>query len=270
MSPMSTLRPGAFLLLVVTLLAAAAPWITPHDPTRAVVDSIGLPLPPHAAHPCGTDELGRDVCARLLYGARTTLLIAASATAMALLFGTCIGLVAGYFGGVVDALLMRGTDVVLAFPVLLLAIALAALTEPGLGSMLTVITLVSWTGIARAVRSEVLALRTRDFVTAALALGATTPAIVLRHLLRNVAATVVALGALTTSTTVLLEAALSYLGLGIPVPHPSWGRMVGDSQLYFTIAPWLMFFPGTAIVLTVVAFNFIGHGLMSDDNRRAR
>jgi len=261
---LSLLRwPGAGLLGLVILLTIAAPWLTPHDPVRAVADSIGAPMAPHAAHPCGTDELGRDVCARLLYGGRTTLFIAGSATSIALLLGTCIGLTAGYRGGWLDAILMRATDVVLAFPLLLLAIALAAILEPGLGSMLVVIAMVSWTGIARAVRSEVLTLRERDYVTAARALGATAPAVIGRHLLRNALPTIAVLGALNTSTTVLLEAALSYLGLGVPVPHPSWGRMVGDSQLYFTIAPWLMFFPGIAIVVTVAAFNFVGHGLLA-------
>lgn len=258
---------GLTMLAVLVAVVAGGPLLIAHGPLRVAADSIGLPLPPQALYPCGTDELGRDVLARLLYGGRTTLLIAFSATLGALLLGTIVGLSSGYVGGWVDAVLMRATDVVLAFPILLLAIALAALFEPSLVSMFVVIMLVSWTGIARAVRSEVLSLRERDFVTASGALGAGAIGVIWRHLLPNALPTIAVLGALNTSNTILLESALSYLGLGVPVPLPSWGRMISDSQMYFRVAPWLMFFPGLAIVYTVAAFNFVGHGLLSASRR---
>jgi len=159
---------------------------------------------------------------------------------------------------------------VLSFPALLLAIALAALFQPGLTSIFVVIAVVSWTGVARTLRSEVLSLRQRDFVAAAHALGATPLRLIVRHLLPNVLPTILVMGALSTSNTVLLDAGLSYLGLGVPVPTPSWGRMISDSQTYYRLAPWLMVFPGLAIVYAVVAFNFFGYGLLAVLGTRER
>src|SRR5579862_3577547 len=163
---------------------------------------------------------------------------------------------------------MRVTDVVLSFPLVLLAIALGALLEPGLRSLLIVIAVVSWTGIARIVRGEILSLRERDFVSAAHALGAGPLRVMVRHLLPNVLPTIVIMAALSISSTVLLDAGLSFLGLGVPVPTPSWGRMLSDSETYFHVAPWLMVFPGVAIVYTVAAFNFLGYGLSALTQRR--
>lgn len=258
------------MLAVLVVAALAAPWLAPYDPLRAAADSFGDPLPPQLRYPLGTDELGRDVLSRLLFGARLSLLVAFVATAISVLFGATVGLCAGYFGGWVDAVLMRFTDVVLAFPLILLAIALAAFFEPGLQSLFVVIAVVSWTGVARAVRSEVLTLRQRDFVLAGRALGAGPSRLILRHVLPNVVPTIVVMGALGTSSTVLLDAGLSYLGLGIPVPAPSWGRMISDSQTYYRLAPWLMIFPGLAIVFAVTAFNLIGHGLLGARRRDAQ
>ncbi|MBP1684210.1 MAG: peptide transporter permease [Deltaproteobacteria bacterium] len=260
---------GGAMIVVLVLLAVGAPWLAPYDPLRAVSESLGEPLPPGARYMLGTDELGRDVLSRLLYGARISLLVAVVATSLTLLIGTTVGVSAGYFGGWVDTVLMRCTDVVLAFPALLLAIALAALFEPGLTAILVVITLVSWTGVARTVRGEVLSLRERDFVKAAHALGAGPVRLMVRHILPNVLPTIIVMGALSTSGTVLLDAGLSYLGLGVPVPTPSWGRMISDSQTYYRLAPWLIVCPGLAIVYAVVAFNFLGYGLLAIVSRRA-
>ena len=254
---------GAAMIAALVVLALAAPVIAPYDPYRAVADSFGEPAPPQRAHLMGTDELGRDVCSRVLYGARVSLLVAAVATTIAVVLGVTVGSCAGYVGGRTDALLMRLTDVVLAFPALLLAIALAALFEPGLTTMFVVIFIVGWTTVARTVRSEVLSLRTREFVHAAVGLGAGHLRIVTRHILPNVASTIAIMAALSTSSTVLLDAGLSYLGLGVPVPIPSWGRMISESQMYYRTAPWLMLFPGLAIVYTVAAFNFVGYGLLA-------
>jgi peptide/nickel transport system permease protein len=252
------------------LAALAAPWLAPYDPLRAVAQSIGEPLPPGGAFLLGTDELGRDVLSRLLYGARISLLVALAATAITVSIGVVIGVVAGYLGGWVDTLLMRATDVVLSFPALLLAIALAALFEPGLMTIFVVIGLVSWTGVARTVRGEVLGLRERDYVLAARALGATPGRLMISHVLPNALPTILVMGALSTSNTVLLDAGLSYLGLGVPVPTPSWGRMISDSQTYYRIAPWLMVFPGVTIVFAVIGFNLLGYGLLAWREREAR
>jgi peptide/nickel transport system permease protein len=256
------------MVALMVLGALAAPWLTPFDPLKAVAPSFGEPTPPGLPFLLGTDELGRDVLSRLLYGARVSLLVASVATTMTLVIGVAVGVSAGYAGGWVDTALMRLTDVVLAFPALLLAIALAALFEPGLATIFVVIGVVSWTGVARTVRGEVLSLRERDYVTAGRALGSSPWRLMLRHVVPNVLPTIIVMGALSTSNTVLLDAGLSYLGLGVPVPTPSWGRMISDSQTYYRLAPWLMIFPGLAIVYAVAAFNFLGYGLLARFGRR--
>jgi len=251
------------MVLSVVIIALLAPWLAPYDPLRAVADSFGEPFAPQHRYLLGTDELGRDVLSRLLFGARISLLVAAAATAMTMLIGTGVGLAAGFFGGWIDALLMRATDVVLALPDLLLALALVALIGPGLTSILVVIGLVRWAGVARTVRGEVLTLRERDFMLAATALGASPARVMIRHLLPNTLPTIIVMTALATSGAIVLDAGLSYLGLGVPVPTPSWGRMLSDSQTFYRSAPWLMVFPGIAIVYAVIAFNFLGHGLLA-------
>ena len=259
---------GGVMVALMVLAALAAPWLAPFDPLKAVAPSFGDPAPPGLPFLLGTDELGRDVLSRLLYGARVSLLVAIVATTMTLVIGVAVGVSAGYLGGWVDTALMRLTDVVLAFPALLLAIALAALFEPGLGTIFVVIGVVSWTGVARTVRGEVLSLRERDYLTAARALGSWPGRLMLRHVIPNVLPTIIVMGALSTSNTVLLDAGLSYLGLGVPVPTPSWGRMISDSQTYYRLAPWLMISPGLAIVYAVAAFNFLGYGLLARFGRR--
>ncbi|MBI4515883.1 MAG: ABC transporter permease [Deltaproteobacteria bacterium] len=259
---------GGVMVGALIALAVAAPWLAPYDPVRAVANSFGLPFSPQWAYPCGTDELGRDVLSRIVYGARISLAVAAAATALMVGIGTTVGLTAGYFGRWVDTLLMRGTDVVLAFPGLLLALALVAIIGPGVSSILIVIGLVSWPGIARTIRAEVLSLRERDFVLAATALGAAPGRLMLRHLLPNTLPTIVVMAALGSSGAIVLDAGLSFLGLGVPVPAPSWGRMLSDSQTYYRTAPWLMIFPGLAIVYAAVAFNFLGYGLLARLERR--
>ncbi len=256
------------MVLLLVFLAIAAPWLARYDPLKAVANSFGDPLPPQPPFWLGTDELGRDLLSRVLYGARISLLVAIVATSLTLVIGVTVGLCAGYFGAWVDTVLMRITDVVLSFPALLLAIALAALFEPGLTTIFVVIGVVSWTGVARTVRGEVLSLRERDFVSAARALGATPLRLIVHHILPNTLPTILVMGALSISNTVLLDAGLSFLGLGVPVPTPSWGRMISDSQTYYRIAPWLMVFPGLAIVYAVVAFNFLGYGLLAIVSRR--
>lgn len=261
---------GGTMVGVLALVAVLAPWLAPYDPLAPVADSFGNPFAPGSVFWCGTDELGRDVLSRLVFGTRLSVLVAVVATAMAMGIGVGLGAIAGFVGGWVDSALMRLTDVMLAFPALLLAVAMAALRGPGLATILVVIGLVSWTGVARTVRGEVRALRQRDYVLAAVALGASPGRILLRHLLPNVLPTIVVMAALSTCSTILLDAGLSYLGLGVPVPLPSWGRMIADSRTYYRMAPWLMLFPGLAILFAVLGFNLLGHGLLAVLSPRER
>lgn len=251
--------------MTVALVAAAllAPLLAPFDPVMPACDSFGDPRPPGGGFWLGTDELGRDVLSRILYGARLSLTVSLAATALAMGAGIAVGVAAGSLGRRGDDVLMRLADVFLSFPSVLLAIAMAALFEPGLVTLLAVIGVVSWPVVARTIRSEVLSLRQCEYVRAAEALGATRRRVARRHLLPNLAPTLVALGAVTACTTLLLDAGLSYLGLGVPVPEPSWGRMIGDSLTYFRVAPWLVVFPGLAISYAVLAFNLIGLGLLA-------
>lgn len=249
----------------VTFLALAAlfvPWLTERSPVLSSADSFGEPLPPQLAFPCGTDELGRDVCVRILYAGRISLGVAVVATAVAISMGGFVGCVAGYYGGLLDTVLMRCTEVFLAIPVLLLAIALAALFEPSTFLMLTVIGFVSWASVARAVRAEVCSLKTREFVLAANALGAGNVWILWRHILPSLRATLLSLAAVTASQSLLIDAGLSFIGLGVPPPTPSWGRMLSESQAYYRVAPWLMLFPGAMLTLAVLGFQLVGSGVI--------
>jgi len=250
------------LVGLLTIVAVAAPWLTPYDPSAIVVAEYRGPEPPGPAHPLGTDTLGRDVWARLAFGARTSLVVGALAMAMSLVIGVTIGLVAGYFGGWVDAALMWVVDLVLTMPTLLLLIVLATVLPPSLLTIPLVIGVVGWTTFARTVRGEVLSLRERDYLVAARALGASHGRILVRHLLPGVLPGVIALAALGMSGAIGLDAGLSYLGLGVPLPTPSWGRMVSEVQTYFGVAPWLVVLPGVAISLGVIGFNLVGHALI--------
>jgi ABC-type dipeptide/oligopeptide/nickel transport system permease subunit len=260
---------GLAIVLALLALALLAPWLT-GDPAAQDIDHglspRGAPLPPHAGAPLGTDALGRDVWSRLVAGAGLSLTVALGATTLSLVIGVTVGLVAGYAGGVVDAVLMRTVELVLAVPYLLLAILLAAvLRESALGGGAVPATLtlgaVGWTTIARVVRTKVMTLRHLDFVVAARAAGAGPSRILRRHLLPQVIGVVVALAALTIASNLLGEAALSYLGLGAPPPAASWGRMIFDGQAYYRTAPWLIVAPGAAIVLAVIGFHLVGEGL---------
>src|SRR3989475_7989822 len=253
---------GIVLVGALGLLATAAPWLTSYDPDAIVVPHYAGPLPPDGAHPLGTDTLGRDVWARLAYGARTSLYVGGLAMALNLGIGVTVGLAAGYFGGVVDAMLMWLVDLVLTMPTLLLLIVLAAVLPPSLLTIPLVIGVVGWTTFARTVRGEVLSLRERDYLLAARALGASHGRIMLRHLLPGVLPGVVVLAALGMSGAIGIDAGLSHLGLGGPLPTPAWGRMVSEVQTYFAVAPWLVVLPGVAVSLAVISFNLIGYGLI--------
>jgi peptide/nickel transport system permease protein len=257
------LLPGLAIVVLLAAIAAAAPWLTPYDPAAIVVEHYAGPLPPGGDHPLGTDTLGRDVWSRLAYGARTSLFVGGMAMATSLLIGVTIGLLSGYFGGWVDASLMWLVDLVLTMPTLLLLIVLATILPPSILTIPLVIGIVGWTTFARTVRGEVLSLKERDYLLAARALGASDGRIIVRHLLPGVLPGVIVLAALGMSGAIGLDAGLSYLGLGVPLPTPSWGRMIAEVQTYFAVAPWLVFLPGLAISLAVIGFNLIGYGLIA-------
>lgn len=258
-------------LALVSLLAGVAligPALDPHagvikDVARGTND-LGAPLSPSSEWLLGTDALGRCVTARLAEGAGTSLAVGAGATALALVLGLLVGLVAGYRGGAVDAVLMRGVDLFLAFPFLLLVIALAALLgDRGAGTpaVVAILAFVGWTPIARVVRAKVLALRAADFVAGARAAGASPLRIVARHLLPNVFGPVLVLAVTAVGNMILAESTLAYVGLGAPPPAASWGRMLAEGQPYMSGAPWLVIAPGAAIMVAVLAFNLLGEGL---------
>lgn len=251
---------GATMIALLALVAINAPIFAPYDPARAIAPTFGDPGAPSRAFPLGTDELGRDVLSRIIWGARISLEVGVAAMAVTLTIGVPIGLVAGFFGGAVDFALMRLTDTMLAFPTLLLAMAFVTVMRPSLLNILLVIGLVSWTGVARVVRAEALSLSQREFVMAARALGASPLRLMVSHVLPNLMPVIVAMAVLGTSGTLLLDAGLSFLGLGVPPPIPSWGRMIEEATMYFRTAPWLAAFPGLAIFYAVLGFNLLGYG----------
>lgn len=255
---------GLLVVVAVVALAVLAPLVAPYDPDAQMFEGLtleGAPLPPNAQFPLGTDLLGRDLFSRLLYGARTSLVIGVVANGIAVTLGTLIGVVAGFFGGWAATVLMRFTDLMMAFPALLLAIVLAALFTPSLWIVALVIAMVNWVQVARVVYTETRSLAERDFVEAEWSIGAGRWRILFRHILPHLVSTVVVWGTLGIATTVLLEATLSYLGIGVQPPTPSWGNIIFENQTYFTTAPWLVFFPGVAIILLALAFNLVGDAL---------
>ena len=255
---------GLVLIAGITGSALLAPWIAPFAPDAQMFDGLtieGAPLPPGGAYLWGTDLLGRDLFSRLLYGARTSLIIGVVANGLALLIGTLVGLTAGYFQGWIGSVLMRFTDLMMAFPALLLAICLAAIFQPSLWIVALVIALVNWVQTARVIYTETTALSQREFIAAERTLGAGTGRILFRHILPHLLPTIIVWGTLGISTTVLLEATLSFLGVGVQPPTPSWGNIIFENQTYFQSAPWLVFIPGAAILLLALAFNLVGDAL---------
>ncbi|WP_394892343.1 ABC transporter permease [Mesorhizobium sp. AaZ16] len=258
---------GLVLVAAVVVGAVFAPLLTPYDPSEQFFDGLsleGAPLGPSAQYWLGTDLLGRDLLTRILYGARTSLVIGVAANGVALLIGSTVGIVAGYFGGLLGSALMRFTDLMMAFPALLLAICLAAILQPSLWIVAMVIALVYWVQIARVVYTETRALTERDFIAAERSLGAGPVRILVRHILPHLYSTIIVWGTLGISTTVLLEATLSYLGVGVQPPTPSWGNIIFENQTYFQAAPWLVFFPGIAILTLALAFNLVGDALRDE------
>ena len=291
---------GGLILLVLVLLAMAAPMLThmqvlrePDKLNLKGLDQDGMPLPPGGGYLLGTDSLGRDVLSRAIYGARVSLTVGVAAMLTATVIGVTIGLLCGFFGGKVDLVLMRFTEIMMTIPSILLAMALGSLIgdqgrvihlhpaalpwhfldftlKRGLMSVTMVIGAVCWPGMVRVIRGQVLAMKEREFVLAARALGASRRRLIWRHILPNILPTVIVLAAMTTANTILLEAGLGYLGIGVPPPAPTWGSMIADGQPYFAAAPYLVVVPGVAIVLTVLAFNLMGQGLQEWLNPKQR
>jgi peptide/nickel transport system permease protein len=259
---------GGVIVGLLVLAALLAPLIAPYDPD-AMNPAIRL-QPPSATNLLGTDNYGRDLLTRLVYGARVSLIVGLASIAIAAFIGVVIGLISGYVGGWNDLLIMRGVEIVQAFPPLLLALALVSIMEVGIGSVILAVGLVQWTVFARVVRASALALKEEEFVLAARVTGLTGARIMLHHILPNALAPLVVLATLGIGTAITTEAALSFLGLGVPPPTPSWGATLAFGLSYMRDSPHLATLPGLAIMLTVLGFNLLGDGLRDLGDPRLR
>ena len=274
---MRTLRtilrnPGAALGLLgvvsFVLIGIIAPFISPFDPNKQNLRAIFRP--PSKDHPFGTDQFGRDILSRVLWGARTSLIVATSAIALAMVVGALTGVSVGYRGGWADEAVMRFVDVLLTFPDIFLAIIVTAVVPPGLGTTVLAIAVYNLPQFIRVARAAALSVRENTFVEAARASGASSAYIVLRHILPNSLAPIVVLATLRTAASILTAAGLSFLGLGVQPPTPEWGTMISEARVYIVTAPWTSLFPGLAIFLTVLSFNLLGDGINDALNPRRR
>jgi len=260
---------GVVFVVVFVLFALFAPWIAPQDPAR--INLPGRLTSPSFSHWCGTDELGRDICSRLIYGARISMLVGSCVVAGSLCLGLVVGSIAGYYGGRID----RFVNVVvmnafLSFPGILLAIAFVAFRGPGIFNLVFALCLGGWVGYARLVRAQVLAAREREFVEAARSLGASDLRVIVRHILPNIIQPVIVQAAIGMAGAILAEATMSFLGLGVPPPTASWGSMLNDSRAHLFDSPHLVLFPALAVMLAVLSFNFIGDALRDFLDPRSR
>jgi len=249
---------GAAIVLLSIALALTAPWMTPHDPLEIADASLS---PPSSQYLLGTDQLGRDILTRILYAARSSLAAACLSAVLAFASGTLIGLLAGYSSGLLDACLMRVLDILQAFPALLLAIALVAALGPNLPNLVFTMGLLFMPRFARVARASTLSVRERDYITASIGLGVSRARTLWRHVLPNIAAPLIVEASLTVTIAILTEASLSFLGLGVQPPDPTWGGMIAESTSVMALAPWLALSPGFAIVFVVVGFTLMGDGL---------
>ncbi len=263
-------RLGATLVGALILVAALAPVLSPHDPIAQPDLVSGQNAPPSWTHPLGTDLYSRDVLSRVLYGARISLAIAVLSVTISLTLGTAVGTIAGFVGGATDAVLMRAVDVALAIPrVFLLLVVLALWEGVGVVALVLILGLTSWFEMSRLVRAEVISVREREYIAATSALGLGTHRTLARHVLPNVVAPIIVHGTLGVGIMILIEAALSYLGVGVPQPTPSLGSMIREGQPLITQAPWISVVPGVAIVATVLSFSVLGEGLRRAMDPRA-
>ena len=259
---------GGVVVLFLSLAALLAPVMAPYDP--AAYDVKQILLPPSGVHLLGTDQIGRDVLSRMLYGARISMAVGFISVGIAVVIGTLIGTTAAYYGGRVDELLMRFVDLMLNFPRLFLLLTLIALLRPSIWVIMAVIGFTGWMGLARLVRSEILSLKEREFVLSAKALGALDVRVMFRHILPNALVPVLVSATLGVAGAILAESGLSFLGLGVQPPTPSWGNILIDGKANIEIAWWLSVFPGLAILVTVLAYNLLGEGLRDALDPRLR
>ncbi len=250
---------GVVVIVFFSLAAIFAGVCAPYDP--AGIDQDSLLMPPSLRHPLGTDSLGRDLLSRMIYGARISLAVGLIAVGIATLLGLVLGCVAGFYGGLIDSFIMRLVDIFLCFPTFFLILAVVAILEPSIFNIMVIIGLTSWMGTARLVRSEILSLKEREFIQAARAIGASNVRIMLRHLLPHAMGPVLVSATLGIGSAILLESGLSFLGLGVQPPVPSWGNILIESKSTLGIAWWITLFPGLAILATILGFNLISEGL---------
>src|SRR5271169_217129 len=253
---------GLIIIAILASIALSAPLISPYQPTA--IDVYNVLSPPTSAHPFGTDELGRDVFTRMIWGSRISLKVGFIAVGIAIAIGTVIGAISGFYGGKVDALLMRFVDIMLAFPTFFLILAVISIVEPSISTIMIVIGLTGWMDVARLVRAEFLTLKEREFISAARALGIGDIRLIFRHIIPNALSPVFVAATFGIAGAILIESGLSFLGLGVQPPEPSWGNILTSGKDNITVAWWLSLFPGLAILITVLSYNLVG-----DDSRDA-
>ena len=250
---------GLAFIAIMLIFAIFAPFIAPYDPSR--IDTKNILSGPSKEHIFGTDTLGRDIFSRIIYGSRVSLSIGFIALGIAVLIGVFFGSIAGYYGGRIDSLIMRFVDIMLCFPTFFLILAVIAVLEPSIFNIMVVIGATGWMGVARLIRAEFLSLKERDYVVAARVMGASDSWIILRHLIPNAIAPVLVSATLGVGGAILVESSLSFLGIGVQPPTPSWGNILMDGKSTLGVAWWLTIFPGIFILLTVLAYNLLGEGL---------
>jgi peptide/nickel transport system permease protein len=258
---------GCFVVILLFVISILAPWIAPYDPNQINLSMVLSP--PSAKHLCGTDQLGRDVLSRMIWGARISLKVGFVATGIAILIGAVLGAVAGFYGRWIDAVIMRFVDIMLCFPTFFLILAVIALLEPSIWNIMIIIGLTGWMGITRLVRADFTSLKERDFVLAARAIGAGDLRIIFIHILPAMASVLVA-ATLGVAGAILTESALSFLGIGVQPPTPSWGNILTAGKDNIDIAWWLSFYPGLAILITVLGYNLLGEGIRDSLDPRLR
>ncbi len=254
-----TLSTGILIILFFSIIAISAPLISPYDPSQINVSS--LLMPPSRVHLLGTDSLGRDLLSRMIYGARISLSIGLIAVGIATVIGLGLGSLAGFYGGLIDTLIMRFVDIMLCFPTFFLILAVVAILEPSIFNIMVIIGLTSWMGPARLIRAEILSLKEREFIQAERAIGASNFRIISRHLVPNAIGPVLVNATLGIAGAILLESGLSFLGLGVQPPVSSWGNILIEAKSTLGVAWWITVFPGLAILVTILGFNFIAEGL---------
>jgi peptide/nickel transport system permease protein len=250
---------GLVVIVVLAAVAVAAPLVAPHDPTG--IDVYNVLSPPTLTHPLGTDELGRDVLSRMIWGSRVSLKVGFIAVGIAIIIGTLVGSLAGFYSGIVDAVLMRFVDIMLAFPTFFLILAVISIIEPSISTIMIVIGITGWMDVARLVRAEFLTLKEREFVASARAIGASDLRLIARHIMPNAFSPVLVAATFGVAGAILVESGLSFLGLGVQPPEPSWGNILTSGKDNITVAWWLSLFPGFAILVTVLSYNLVGEGL---------